>query len=381
MTVSKAFWKIVLKNIGTIVMYSVILIMFGTVSASSSQDAGRFEATKPTIAIYNHDEDGDIARNFVEYLNKNAELKTDYSEDKIKDGLFYEEIVMAIDIPEDFSRDFAVGKNPVIRTQSSAGYNAELAKVVIERYWTTVQSYADAGTNTKEIIAKIDPVLENSIEVERQSKADISKYAKATSYFNFANYAILACVITIICLIISSFNRRELRRRNLVSSTPVTKMNRVLLANSCIYSFLIWALYIAVGFFAVGKDSLMSGNGLLYMVNSFVFCVCATTIAYLISQLVRGRNAVNAVMNIVALGSSFLCGCFVPAEFLPESVLSFAHVLPSFYYVDVNNKILRLENTDFETIRPVLINMTIVLGFSILFVIVANIISKRKQKE
>ena len=31
MTVSKAFWKIVLKNIGTIVMYSVILIMFGTV--------------------------------------------------------------------------------------------------------------------------------------------------------------------------------------------------------------------------------------------------------------------------------------------------------------------------------------------------------------
>ena len=110
MTVSKAFWKIVLKNIGTIVMYSVILIMFGTVSASSSQDAGRFEATKPTIAIYNHDKDGDIARNFVEYLNKNAELKTDYSEDKIKDGLFYEEIVMAIDIPEDFSRDFAGGK-------------------------------------------------------------------------------------------------------------------------------------------------------------------------------------------------------------------------------------------------------------------------------
>ena len=161
----------------------------------------------------------------------------------------------------------------------------------------------------------------------------------------------------------------------------MTKMNRVLLANSCIYSFLIWVLYIAVGFFAVGKDSLMSGNGLLYIGNSFVFCVCATTIAYLISQLVRGKNAVNAVMNIVALGSSFLCGCFVPAEFLPDSVLTFAHVLPSFYYVDANNKILRLENTDFETIRPVLINMAIVLGFSILFVIVANIISKRKQKE
>ena len=381
MTISKAFWKIVLKNIGTIVMYSVILIMFGTASVSSSQDAGQFEATKPTIAIYNHDEDGDITHSFVEYLDQNAELKTDYSKDKIKDGLFYAEIVMAIDIPENFSRDFADGKKPAIRTQSSAGYNAELAKVMVERYWTTAQSYADAGMSTENIIAKIDPVLKNSIEVERQSKANTSKYAKAASYFNFANYAILACVITIICLIISSFNRRELRRRNLVSSTPVTKMNRVLLANSCIYSFLIWALYIAVGFFTVGKDSLMSMNGLLYMGNSFVFCVCATTIAYLISQLVRGSNAINAVMNIVALGSSFLCGCFVPAEFLPDSVLTFAHVLPSFYYVDANNKISRLENTDFETIRLVLINMAIVLGFSILFVIIANIISKRKQKE
>ena len=381
MTISKAFWKIVLKNIGTIVMYSVILITFGTASVSSSQDAGQFEATKPTIAIYNHDEDGDIAHSFVEYLDQNAELKTDYPKDKIKDGLFYAEIVMAIDIPEDFSRDFADGKNPAIHTQSSAGYNAQLAKVMVERYWTTAQSYADAGMSTENIIAKIDPVLKSNIEVERQSKADTSKYAKAASYFNFANYAILACVITIICLIISSFNRRELRRRNLVSSTPVTKMNRVLLANSCIYSFLIWALYIAVGFFTVGKDSLMSMNGLLYMGNSFIFCVCATTIAYLISQLVRGSNAINAVMNIVALGSSFLCGCFVPAEFLPDSVLTFAHVLPSFYYVDANNKILRLGNTNFETIRPVLINMAIVLGFSILFVIVANIISKRKQKE
>ena len=381
MTVSKAFWKIVLKNIGTIVMYSVILIMFGTVSASSNQDTGQFEAAKPTVAVYNHDENGDIARNFVEYLDKNTELKTDYPEEKVKDGLFFEEILMAIDIPEDFSRDFAEGKNPEIHTRSSAGYGAELAKVMVERYLTTAQSYANAGMSADEIIAKIDPVLTNEVEVERLSKADISRYAKATSYFNFANYAILACVITIICLIISSFNRRELRRRNLVSSMPVTKMDRVLLANSCIYAFLIWALYIVVGFFAVGKDSLLSANGLLYMGNSFVFCVCATTIAYLISRLVRGRNAVNAAMNIIALGSSFLCGCFVPAEFLPDSVLTFAHILPSFYYVDANNKILRLENTDFATIRPVLINMAIVLGFSVLFVIVANVISKTKQKE
>ena len=35
MTVSKAFWKIVLKNIGTIITYTMILVSFGTINVSS----------------------------------------------------------------------------------------------------------------------------------------------------------------------------------------------------------------------------------------------------------------------------------------------------------------------------------------------------------
>jgi ABC-2 type transport system permease protein len=86
-------------------------------------------------------------------------------------------------------------------------------------------------------------------------------------------------------------------------------------------------------------------------------------------------------MNIVALGSSFLCGCFVPAEFMPNSVLMFAHVLPSFYYVDTNNRIAKLENFELTTLQPLLINMGIVLAFCIAFVVVANIVARKKQRE
>jgi ABC-2 type transport system permease protein len=96
---------------------------------------------------------------------------------------------------------------------------------------------------------------------------------------------------------------------------------------------------------------------------------------------VRGNNAVNAVMNIVALGSSFLCGCFVPAEYLPDFVLTFAHIFPSYYYVAANNTIGSLQTLEFSDIRPVLVNMVIMAGFSIIFVLFANIIAKVKQRE
>ena len=36
MTVSKAFWRIVLKNIGTIVTYTVILVVFGSINMNSN---------------------------------------------------------------------------------------------------------------------------------------------------------------------------------------------------------------------------------------------------------------------------------------------------------------------------------------------------------
>ena len=172
----------------------------------------------------------------------------------------------------------------------------------------------------------------------------------------------------------------EIRKRNLVSSVAISKMNRILLRNSCLYVFGVWLMYMIFGYFMAGGDVLFSNYGILFAVNSFIFCIVATTIAYLISQLVHGRNAVNGIMNVVALGSSFLCGAFVPLEFLPESVKFIAHALPSFYYIDSNYKIKALEGFSLGEMAPVLINMGIMLGFAILFVILANIIAKKKQR-
>lgn len=94
----------------------------------------------------------------------------------------------------------------------------------------------------------------------------------------------------------------------------------------------------------------------------------------------NNKGAINGIVNVIALGSSFLCGAFVPMEWLPNSVLKIAHFLPTYYYISTNEMLKTLENFNFTSLRPIIINMAIMLGFSVIFIILTNISSKIKRK-
>ena len=79
-------------------------------------------------------------------------------------------------------------------------------------------------------------------------------------------------------------------------------------------------------------------------------------------------------------GSSFLCGAFVPVEWLPDAILKIAHILPSYWYIQTNEAIKILEDINVETLKPILINMGMLLLFSLVFVVITNIITKKKRK-
>ena len=67
-------------------------------------------------------------------------------------------------------------------------------------------------------------------------------------------------------------------------------------------------------------------------------------------------------------------------EWLPDGVLKIAHILPSYYYISSNETLKKLEIFNLETLKPIIMNMFIIILFSIIFIILTNIVSKRKQK-
>ena len=127
------------------------------------------------------------------------------------------------------------------------------------------------------------------------------------------------------------------------------------------------------------KDLMLSLNGIAFIINSFVYAICSLIIGFLIGNITQNKNAIGGIVNVVALGSSFLCGCFVPFNYMPDYVIKLAHILPTYYFVSNNELIKNMEVFDFNNIRPLLINASVIVAFCIIFVVLTNFISKKKR--
>ena len=380
MTVFKTFLKVLNKSKMPIILYTVILVFFGAFNMQTSENSTNFVASKPDILIINKDKEEGITKNLIKYIKENSNIKEiENNEQAINDALFYRDVNYIIYIPENYREEFLKGENPEIEIKSTGDYQASLAEMMLERYIKIANIYEENAENEEELINKINETLSKQTEIEITSKLDTDNLTKASFFFNFANYSILAGCVYVICLILSSFKEEKIAKRTIISSMNYRKYNLQLLISNSLFAIVLWIFYVILSFILV-RDIMFTTHGLIYILNSFIFTICAVTIAFLIGNLIINKNAINGIVNVVALGSSFLCGSFVSLEWLPDTVIKIAHILPSYYYINSNDMIKHLETVNFETIKPILINMGIILIFTMIFMIATNIVSRHKRK-
>lgn len=378
MTVFKTFWKVVSKYKGTIILYTVMLIVFGGLNMSSNNTDISFTNSKPDILIINKDEEKGLTKNLINYMKDNSniiDVKKD--EDSINDALFYRDVNYIIYIPENYRESVLNKDNPEINIKSSGDYQASLANMLLSRYIQVQNIYLDSSKNEEELINNINNSLNKKSKVEIVSKLDTSKIEKSSAYFNFASYSIMAIIIFIICLVLSSF--KNIKKRTIISSMNYKKYNQKLLIASIGYSLIVWLLFIILGIIILG-NIMFSLQGLVYCLNALIFTFVCLTLALLISTIIDNKNAISGIVNVIALGQAFLCGAFVPAEWLPKSVLNIAHILPAYWYINTNDLLKTIEIINIKNLQPILINSLVLILFSILFIIINNVISKHRQK-
>lgn len=378
MTVFKTFLKILNKNKFIVILYTVILIIFGAFNMKNSDSSTSFVASKPVIYIENNDVEEGITKSLISYMSHQSNVILLDKKD-LDDALFYREVHYIISIPKNFRMDFLALKNPKIEIKSTKDYMATLANMQLERYLNVASLYLEFVTDEATLISMVEDTLALEVSTEVTSKLDTNQLSRAAFYYNFMNYSLLAGCVYIICLILSSFHEEKIQRRTMVSCIKQGKYNgKLLLANS-LFAFVLWAIYILLGVILLG-DVVFSKHGLLLTFSSFVFMICALTLAFFLSNLIRDKNAINGIVNVIALGSSFLCGAFVPMEYLPDMVLKIAHVLPSYYYIATNSLIIGLESFRFEEMQTIFVNLLILFLFSIAFIGASYWISYRKRK-
>ncbi len=380
MIVFKTFLKVLNKCKFPLIIYTAFLIFFGGFNMQTSESSMSFKEEKPDVLIVNKDENKGVTKNLVDYIKKNSNIKKiDNNKDAIDDALFYRDVNYIIYIPKNYRRDYLNGKEPEIKIKKTGDYQSSLAEIMLKRYVNVSNTYKNSIDNEEELISNINKTLSKKVEVELTSKKDTKAIEKATFYYNFLSYSVLAGTIYIICLVLSSFHEEKIKKRTIISSTDYKKHNRILLLSNILLAISVWIFYILLSIILCGKI-MFSTSGIIYIINSILFTLCSVSIAFLISNLINNKEAINGIVNVVALGSSFLCGAFVPVEFLPDSVLRIAHILPSYWYINTNEMLEKIDIIKLDTIKDIIFNMSILVLFTIIFIIISNIVTKRKLK-
>lgn len=379
MIVFKTILKILNKLKGLIILYTIMLISVTAINQTSN-NVDSFEEIKPSVIIVNNDKsESRVTNHFVKYLENHMEVK-DFSvddEEKIDDALFYRDVSLVVYIPYGFGEDLLNSKDVNVEYKISGDKGSSYGKMLVQNYFDTFNIYNDYYDGD-ELFGRLDNALDLDINVEVKSKIDTNSLSRMARFFNFLNYAILAGCVYSISMILASLKSENVRKRTIVSSYDYKKYNRIVLASCSIIIIGMWILYMILALI-IFKDLFISMNGLWYAINSFVFSLCALCIGFLIGNITQNKGAISGIVNVVSLGSSFLCGCFVPFEFMPDYVIKIAHIFPTYYFV-INNEALKvMDNFSLSNVSPLIFNMGIVLIFGVCFIIITNYVSKKKQ--
>ncbi|MBS5778456.1 MAG: ABC transporter permease [Acholeplasma sp.] len=373
MIVFKTILKILNKLKGMLILYTFMLVMITFINQTSNNETSFLES-KPSIAIVNED-DSLITNDFIDYMDKHCIIKNLASKN-IDDALFYRSINMVVYIPKDFGENL-LSNNVTLEYKASGDEASSYTKMLIEKYIKTVLIYKDYYSD-EELINHVNNLLKLDANVEVKTKLETSKLERMTRYFNFLNYALLAGSVYCISMILASIKEEKVKKRTIISSFDYKKYDRIVLGTLSIVIFGIWLLYMLLSIILF-KNTIFTFNGLAYILNSFVFTIASLCIGYLIGNITQNKNAIAGIINVVALGSSFLCGCFVPVEYMPDYALKIAHIFPTYYYVSNNEIIKTIEAFNPTLIKSLLKNGFVIVLFSLLFILLTNYISKKKQ--
>ena len=379
MIVFKTILKILNKLKGLIILYTIMLISVTLVNQTSG-NVDSFEEVKPSVIIVNNDKSkNEVTNHFIKYLENHMEVKDiDIgNEEKIDDALFYRDVSLVVYIPDGFGEDLLDNKDVSVEYKISGDKGSSYGKMLVQNYFDSFNIY-NKYYDGDELFDRLDNALNLDVNVEVKSKIDTNSLSRMARFFNFLNYAILAGCVYSISMILASLKSQNVRKRTIVSSYDYKKYNRIVLEACSIVIIGMWILYMILALI-IFKDLFISMNGLWYVINSFVFSLCSLCIGFLIGNITQNKGAISGIVNVVSLGSSFLCGCFVPFEFMPDYVIKIAHIFPTYYFV-INNEALKvMDNFSLSSVSPLILNMGIVLIFGVCFVIITNYVSKKKQ--
>ncbi len=380
MQVFKYYFKLALSMWGSILLFVGIFTMSMIAIISQTSSNSSFTVDKPKIAIFNHD-DSQLSDSLVKYLAANSEIvEVKDSDDARREALYFQSIRAAYVIPEGFGQDLMTGQKPQIKTFGGESQFAIQPNALVSNYLRLTEPRILAGVSQAEIVKGVTKDVKQQVKVETHSTSNIGEIGQAKFFMNTLVYAFVGLSIAVVSAVMVLFANDMIRKRNLVGGLSSSSMTWQIFAGNSIFIGAMWSIFMLVAT-AMYPSAMLSTSGLLFAVGTFLFAMVCLAIAFAIGSFAKNRRAIPGLTNVISLGMAFLCGVFVPIEFLGESVLNISRLLPAYWFVQANEKIAKLNDFALESLQPIFGDWLIVAAFAIgIFGVAFVILQRRKHR-
>lgn len=388
MKVFSLYFKLMKKYLISIILYGLLfaLLMFITVFNIIRKDEDKFGVEKVPILLANNDEDNEFIDSFKAYLENYVEFKNiKNDEEAVKDALFYHEVQYILTIPEGFTNSFLKGEtvNLIKEALPDRQDSAHSVDTAVNNYLNMADIYVKYNTDADikdlaDFMSKYS-LQDTEVIIDSKKKNILDSAEFNMYYFNYLGYIMINCFILGISTVMMSFHNIDIRRRQFASPISSRSFNMQLILANLIFVMAYMLVFGIIGYL-FNPFRRMDMGLVLTWINAFLFTLTVLCISYLIGITVKTRNAIQALATILSLSMSFICGIFLPQEYLGEAVKRVSSFTPTFWYVRANNLIYGLTNYTMKSIHPVIQCMAIQIGFSAVFLSVILVAAKRKRQ-
>lgn len=387
----KLYWKLVKANRTSLIIYSTIFIGVFIAYAALLGDSNQitsFQDVKPDIVLVDHDQ-SDASKALSEYISGVAKIQEVGEGQKDReDALFYGYVSNIIEIPKGFESDLLDGADTNIKCTSRPDeQNASMLEMKIKSYLSTFKIYqnADSTLSVKQLHAQTMKKVSSSLHItmDINEEVGISQKLKA-SFYNYLSYILMALILLTVGMTMTTIFKSNIEKRNLMAPISSSKRNLFLLISNIMFGLVLWLIFTIVIFFLPGSE-MLSIEGLLYLLNSFVFTMLCVSLGFMFSCLLSNKRhaseALNGIVNVVSLGGAFLGGAFVPQSMISSSILKISSFLPTFWYVKVNDTIASIHDLTMNEYKEIFSYIGIEALFLMTFVCIALLIMKNRKSQ
>lgn len=335
MTVFKGYMKVIRQSKWLILMYVAIFFACTLLMQSAAGKTEKsFQAESLKIGIT--DEDGGklalALRTYLDNFHEVIPLENDIS--AMQEKLFYRDVEYIVRIPENFYRKCIVSGEKLPVTAVPDTYSGIYVDQQINSFLNNARTFQAAGFTEKEMADAL--VKDIPVKVELDRSAGLGETSQYIYYFRYVPYLALALLGFVIGNVLLVFRKKGLKHRMLAS--PVSSRRQALEGILCmiVTGTALFVLIILVALIWYGKELHTNGNWGYFVMNTAALFFVALSIAYLAGSLVTNKDALTGTMNIISLGMCFLCGVFVPLDYISKSVKNVSQFLPVYWYETAN---------------------------------------------